>query len=391
MFATRYRNPTKPRRRLTFAEVQVVSSEENCSSRDGQDRSNIAGDREGSSAGVQNFGQPRGTFFNRASFAERTDQLVKLAADWESLAAGPPLNCSTPRRDYNSNRLPLAEHTDQSLNAAADWEGLAAGPPQNCSTPRSSAYSNRLPFAERTGPSLNGTGDRERSSVGSQDFNPPIGSFCNRLPFATYTNKPYKPHPDPGEPGDIEIDGKAYFLPPPVCNTPRFNDYVWETMVRMGTSGGGKFKVYPVESLLQTRGREGKEGRRYFCGKIRHVIKKYEVTGARAENFRSAVNEMLIWCPALSSYEGIQTIRKAIIATVSNHRNKDKTRREKAAGTYVRGQYKRGGERARTCAGREDDLTPTGGRQQDDLTTPQQQAENLNPTHLEVQSALLLN
>ncbi|KAI8488849.1 hypothetical protein Bbelb_333670 [Branchiostoma belcheri] len=198
-------------------------------------------------------------------------------------------------------------------------------------------------------------------------------------------------HPDPGEPGDIEIDGKAYFLPPPVCNTPRFNDYVWETMVRMGTSSGGKFKVYPVESLLQTRGREGKEGRRYFCGKIRHVIKKYEVTGARAENFETAVNEMLIWCPALSSYEGIQTIRKAIIATVSNHRNKDKTRREKAAGTYVRGQYKRGGERARTCAGREDDLTPTGGRQQDDLTTPQQQAENLNPTHLVVQSALPLN
>ncbi|KAI8488848.1 hypothetical protein Bbelb_333660 [Branchiostoma belcheri] len=196
MFSTRYRNPTKPRRRLTFAEVQVVSSEENCSSRDGQDHSTIAGDRRVSSAGAQNFSQLRGTVFNRAPFAERTDQLVKLAADWESLAAGPPLNCSTPRRDYNSNRLPLVEDADELVNAAADWEGLVSGPPQNCSTPRSSAYSNRLPFAERTGHSLNVAGVRESSSVGSQDFNPPIGSFCNRLPFATYTNKPYKPEPD---------------------------------------------------------------------------------------------------------------------------------------------------------------------------------------------------
>ncbi|KAI8493236.1 hypothetical protein Bbelb_292400 [Branchiostoma belcheri] len=80
--------------------------------------------------------------------------------------------------------------------------------------------------------------------------------------------------------------------------------------------------------------------------KIRVVIRKYNVKKVNERNFDRATDEMLIWCPYLSTDVGIAAIKKAIKNNVFICRNKKKTRKEKAMGTYVKGMYKRAGDLA---------------------------------------------
>ncbi|KAI8516405.1 hypothetical protein Bbelb_049860 [Branchiostoma belcheri] len=80
--------------------------------------------------------------------------------------------------------------------------------------------------------------------------------------------------------------------------------------------------------------------------KIRVVIRKYNVKKVNERNFDRATDEMLIWCPYLSTDVGIAAIKKAIKKNVFICRDKKKTRKEKAMGTYVKGMYKRAGDLA---------------------------------------------
>ncbi|CAH1250992.1 Hypp8965 [Branchiostoma lanceolatum] len=389
MFSRPYRNRTKPRRRLSFDAVvgSAVAEGGKDVSMDRRDQSNFVGSQGVPSADAQTWRPPTlSDYSNCLSFIEavvraastkgqhdsasRGDQ-SNVAGNRETSSAGTQTRISLPHSDYFSNRLPFIEAVvraaagkgqdahvsrDDQSNATGDGERSSAGT-QTWHPPHSDYNSNRLSFAEYSNrpyphqpndgqgaygsldDQWNTAGNREGSSAGPLAWSTPRSDYnSNRLPFAEYTSRPYPHHPVPGHPGAVVIYGRLYPLPPSV-HSETFRDYVGWVKLELFL-----FKCYDAEMLLQT-GRKGRPGRAYFCKNIRNVIKKYEVTGAGYENFDVAVNEMLVWCPTLSSATGIKAIEKAIRASVAGCRSREKIRRQKAAGTYVKGLNKRAGER----------------------------------------------
>ncbi|CAH1274096.1 Hypp5259 [Branchiostoma lanceolatum] len=158
----------------------------------------------------------------------------------------------------------------------------------------------------------------------------------SRQPFFDQTNNQRSPSFQANS--FVSIGNKQFNLPPHPDH-PQFSNYVGQLGLALFD-----FKCYPADDLLQTSG-VGKKARTYFCTKVREAIIKYNVTGANSCGFNFAANEVLLYCPTLATMHGFAAIQRAIKQSVVNARKKSKTRREKAAGTFKRGLFKRGGER----------------------------------------------
>eukprot|EP00058_Branchiostoma_floridae_P022207 XP_002607697.1 hypothetical protein BRAFLDRAFT_82857 [Branchiostoma floridae] len=251
----------------------------------------VAGDGEGTPAGVQPLSRSPNTDYNSNSYTEFSTRPYSNNHVYVPMTEGNKSNVAgdggrTPADVHPLSRSP---NTDYNLNSYTEFP---TRPYSHYANHGLGAY-----VSTTEGGKSNVAGEREGTPADVQSWRRPPHTDYNshRPPFAEYTNGlSYNHHPTPGQPGDVVINDKANLIPPPIYN-PRFFDYAGSTMMKLP----GLFRYFSTEKLLQTAGK-GREGRNYFC--------------------------MLVWCPALCFADGITAIKKAILGSMANCRNKSKTR-----------------------------------------------------------------
>ncbi|XP_078694321.1 uncharacterized protein LOC144923563 [Branchiostoma floridae x Branchiostoma belcheri] len=120
------------------------------------------------------------------------------------------------------------------------------------------------------------------------------------------------------------------------------------------------FVYFEREALKRTQGK-GRSGRSYFCRQIRKTITDHGITGERHINLDKAVDQVLLYCPALErSTDEREEIKRRIGNSLNCQRRHQNFKR--AGDNYVKGPCKRRGEKKAPPAEEERQETRPKGR-----------------------------